>query len=161
MVEPANKPVNMPASSLRKAICAVLLPQAAWAVALLTAAAAHAEVACPGQLSVQQRAEAPAGWNVAYGEPPFRLAEVTLFDGPPAGRASLKYDERKQSARELTLVWKLRESPRSHYLQCAYERTAAVISMALPPGVRVCEVVFDRTSGYPGAAMPVKRMVCH
>ena len=112
----------------------------------LFAAQAAAEVSCPDQLSVQQRAEAPDGWSVSYAETAPRLAGVAVFDGPPSNRANLKFDQRKQSNRELTLVWKLRESPRSHYLQCSYERTTATIATALPPGVRQCEVVFDRTT---------------
>jgi hypothetical protein len=121
---------------------------------------AHAEVSCPDQLSVQQRAEAPQGWSVSYQETSPRLAAVALFDGPPANRVNLKFDQRKQTARELILVWQLRESPRSHYLQCSYERTTATIATPLPPGVRECEVVFDRTSTYPGGGSPVKRNVC-
>jgi hypothetical protein len=121
---------------------------------------AAAEVSCPDQLSVQQRAEAPDGWSVNYGETAPRLAGVALFDGPPSNRAGLKFDRRKQGSRELMLVWTLRDSPRSHYLQCSYERTTATIATALPPGVRQCEVVFDRTSSYPGGGSPVKRNVC-
>jgi hypothetical protein len=146
-------------SSAGLVVCTALRRRAPLALALL-AVTAHAEVGCPDQLGVEQRAEVPPGWTVAYGAPPFRLSAVTLFDGPPASRASLRYDERRQSARELTLVWKLRQSPRSHYLHCAYERTAATISMALPPGVQVCTLVFDRTGSYPGGGMPVKRMTC-
>ena len=128
--------------------------------ALASIQAAHAEVTCPDQLEVQQRAQAPSGWAVAYSEIPPRLAGVTLFDGPPANRVSLKYDRRRQTATELILTWALRETPRSHYLQCGYERTTAQISIALPPGTRRCDVVFDRTTSYPGGGLPVKRMVC-
>jgi hypothetical protein len=119
-----------------------------------------AEVSCPDQLAVQQRAEPPSGWTVSYGETAPRLSGIALFDGPPSNRASLKFDQRKQSGRELILTWNLKDSPRSHYLQCSYERTTAVIATALPPGVRRCEVVFDRNSGYPGGGHPVKRNLC-
>jgi hypothetical protein len=130
------------------------------ALALTGAPHAWAEVSCPDQINVQQRAEVPAGWSVSYGKQAPRLAGVTLFDGPPSNRTSLKFDQRKLSARELTLVWILRDSPRSHYLQCSYERTTAVIAIALPPGLRKCEVVFDRSTTYPGGSSPVKRNVC-
>ena len=121
---------------------------------------ARAEVSCPDQLGVDQRAQAPDGWTVSYLGVAPRLATVTIFDGPPANRVSLKHDRRKQGRRELILVWRLRDTPRSHYLQCSYERTTAVISTPLPPGTRQCEVVYDLTSSYAGGAMPVKRMVC-
>jgi hypothetical protein len=127
-------------------------------VALLPAA--RAEVSCPGQLSVQQRAEVPNGWSASYGETAPRLVGVAVFDGPPGNRINLKFDQRRQSARETVLTWKLADTPRSHYLQCSYERTTAVIATALPPGLRQCEVVYDRTSTYPGGGSPVKRNVC-
>ena len=129
-------------------------------IALLGVAQARAELGCPDQLEVEQRAQPPAGWFVAYSEIAPRLSGVTLFDGPPANRVSLKYDRRRQTATELTLTWILRDSPRSHYLQCSYERTTAHINTALPPGTGRCEIVFDRTTSYPGGGMPVKRMVC-
>lgn len=129
----------------------------AFAAALATA---RGEVSCPDQLGVQQRAEVPSGWSVSYSDTPSRLAGVTLFDGPPSNRVSLKYDRRRQTAKELILSWILRESPRSHYLRCSYERTTAQINTALPPGTRRCDVVFDRTTSYAGGGLPVKRMVC-
>lgn len=122
---------------------------------------ARAEVSCPDQLQVAQQAQPPPGWAVSYAGSPPRLAGVTLFDGPPANRVKLKHDRRKQTGRELILIWRLRESPRSHYLQCSYERTTAVISTPLPPGTRECEVAFDLTTSYSGGEMPVKRMVCN
>jgi hypothetical protein len=123
-------------------------------------ASARAEVSCPDQLSVQQRAEVPSGWSVSYSDTPPRLSGVTLFDGPPSNRVSLKYDRRRQTGKELILSWLLRDSPRSHYLLCSYERTTAQINTALPPGTGRCDVVFDRTTTYPGGGLPVKRMVC-
>jgi hypothetical protein len=122
--------------------------------------AAGAEVSCPDRLSVQQQAQAPNGWVVSYSGIPPRLSGVTLFDGPPANRVSLKHNRRRQAQRELILTWTLRHSPRSHYLQCSYERTTASISMPLPPGTTQCEVAYDLTTSYAGGAMPVKRMVC-
>jgi hypothetical protein len=130
------------------------------ALACCVGAVARAEVSCPDQLAVQQRAEAPDGWNVSYSQAAPRLIGVSLFDGPPSNRAGLKPDARKQTAKELLLVWNLRHTPRSHYLQCTYERTSASISTALPPGVQRCEVAYERNAPLPGGSMPVKRMVC-
>lgn len=130
------------------------------AAGLLGASAVRAELACPDTLEVQQHANAPSGWNAAYGEQAPRLTGVTVFDGPPANRASVKYNYRRQIARELHLIWNLTYNPRSYYVQCQYERTTALISTALPAGTRGCQVVFDKNTSYPGGAMPVKRMVC-
>jgi hypothetical protein len=121
---------------------------------------AHAEFACPDTLSVQQRAEPPAGWSVNYTEQAPRLSGVIIFDGPPANRVSLKYTKRQQTDKEMILTWDLSDSPRSFYLQCSYERTTALIASPLPPGVRTCQVVFDRGVSYPGGGLAIKRMVC-
>ena len=122
--------------------------------------AGRAEIACPDTLGVNQRAEPPSGWSVIYGEQAPRLSGVTIFDGQPANRASIKYTRRRQSDKELTLTWDLGSNPRSFYLQCSYERTTAQIATALPPGVRTCEVVYDRTTSYAGGGFSIKRMVC-
>ena len=130
------------------------------ATGLCVAQPIRAEVSCPDQIEVAQQAQAPTGWAVSYSSTAPRLSGVKLFDGPPSNRVSLKHDRRKQTGRELILVWRLRQSPRSHYLQCTYERTTASISMPLPPGIHECEVAFDLSSSYGGGAMPVKRTVC-
>ena len=127
---------------------------------LLASTLAQAELACPDVLEVQQRANTPDGWNAAYGEQAPRLTGVTVFDGPPANRASVKYNYRRQIARELHLIWNLTYNPRSYYVQCQYERTTALISAPLPAGTRGCQVVFDKNTSYPGGGMAVKRMVC-
>ena len=132
----------------------------ALAVYLLACPLAHAELACPDSLEVQQRAAPPNGWSASYSEQAPRLTGVSVFDGPPANRASVKYNYRQQIGHELRLVWNLVYSPRSYYVQCQYERTSALISAPLPAGTRGCEVVFDRNLSYPGGGMAVKRMVC-
>jgi hypothetical protein len=123
-------------------------------------AAGRAEIACPDTLSVNQRADPPTGWSVTYAEQAPRLSGVTIFDGQPANRASIKYSNRRQTSKEMVLTWDLGDSPRSFYLQCSYERSTAQIATALPPGVRTCEVVFDRSVSYPGGGFAIKRMVC-
>ena len=127
---------------------------------LLGSHAARAEWACPDSLEVQQRANPPSGWTASYSELASRLSGVTIFDGPPANRASIKYNLRRQSGSEIRLRWDLMYSPRSHYVQCQYERTSALISAPLPAGVRSCDVVYDRNVSFPGGGMAVKRMVC-
>jgi len=122
--------------------------------------AGRAELACPDTLGVNQHAEPPSGWGVTYGEQAPRLSGVTIFDGQPANRVSIKYTGRRQNDKELTLTWDLGSNPRSFYLQCSYERTTAQIATALPPGVRTCEVVYDRTTSYAGGGFAIKRMVC-
>jgi len=131
------------------AVCLLILPPTAWG-----------EIACPDTLPVNQRAEVPDGWNVNYSEQAPRLSGVTIFDGPPSNRASIKHNLRVQAGKEMQLRWNLIYSPRSHYLQCNYERTTAQISTPLPPGVRICDVFYDRNVSYPGGGLAIKRMMC-
>jgi hypothetical protein len=133
-----------------------------WALAacLLGSPAAQAEWACPDSLQVEQRANPPSGWTASYSNLVSRLSGVAIFDGPPSNRASIKYNMRRQSASELRVRWDLIYSPRSHYVQCQYERTSAMISAPLPAGVRTCDVVYDRKVAYADGGMAVKRMVC-
>lgn len=138
----------------------ILLKCTACAALLFVSGVARAEVTCPDTLGVQQRAETPAGWTVSYAEQAPRLSGVTIFDGPPANRVRLRYIRRRQTDKEMTLTWDLGESPRNFYLQCGYERTTAQIASPLPPGIRTCQVVFDRGVSYPGGSLAVKRMVC-
>jgi len=141
-------------------VCCRSLKLWAIGVCLLGSHAARAEWACPDSLEVQQHANPPPGWTASYSDLAPRLSGVSIFDGPPANRASIKYNLRRQSGSEIRLRWDLIYSPRSHYVQCQYERTSALISAPLPAGVRTCDVVYDRNVSYPGGGMAVKRMVC-
>jgi hypothetical protein len=141
-------------------ICSRQLKSWLASVCILVSPLAHAELSCPGNLEVKQSAATPSGWSATYSEETPRLIGVTIFDGPPANRAGMKYNYRRQIGKELHLIWNLVYSPRSYYLQCQYERTSALISSPMPAGTRGCEVVFDRTITYPVSGMAVKRMVC-
>ena len=127
-------PQNVNGPAARSLNCNARRRRPRWLLACIALlggmAEARAEVGCPDQLEVEQRAQAPAGWFVGYSEIAPRLSGVTLFDGPPANRVSLKYARRRQTGTELILTYGLRDSPRSHYLQCSYERTTAQINTA-------------------------------
>ncbi len=130
------------------------------AVLMPMAVSCWAEVSCPDSIRAEQKVEAPTGWSVSYGEASSRLAGIALFDGPPANRVRIKQAQGRQGKRELVLRWILPDSPRTQYLQCNYDRSNAVLTMPLPPGVRTCELVFERGNTIPGGSMPVKRMFC-
>lgn len=136
-----------------KAICAMLL---------LAPLAATAEIICPDVLEVQQQATAPAGdWAVSYTEPPLKLVGITLFDGPPSQGRRVKPATTRTTAGELRLSWRLPESRRNFHLSCNYERTSAMLTAVLPPGVNGCNAVFDRRVTYGVEGLAVKRMVCN
>ena len=124
-----------------------------------TAEIVHAEVSCPDQLSVQQRADPPAGWSVQYQETAPRLSAVTIYDGPPRNRVSLKYDQRKQTAREL--ISDLDRFPTVRAAITCSAATSAPPRKSARRFLRACasvEIVMDRTTSYPGGGLAVKRM---
>lgn len=138
----------------RAALCAV-----SFAFCAAASAVGHADVSCPDTLDVQQRAAAPNGWTASYSNEAPRLIGVTLFDGPPDNRSSMRHNYRRQIGRELHVIWTFAYSPRSHYLQCQYERTSALITTSLPAGTRGCEVVYEHAAKR-STTMSVKRNVC-
>ncbi len=70
------------------------------AVAMLgLATAGRAEVHCPDTLSVSQRADPPTGWSVTYAEQAPRLSGVTIYDGQPANRVTIKYTNASKAPR--------------------------------------------------------------
>lgn len=130
-------------------------------VCLLPLAAA-AEVICPDSLEVQQQAVLPQGdWAVSYTEPPMKLVGITLFDGPPSQNRKVKPFTTKTTPGELRVSWRLPETRRNYHLLCGYERTSAMLTAVLPPGVNGCNAVFDRKVSYGIEGLAVKRMVCN
>lgn len=90
-----------------------------------------------------------------HGSPALRCSTVR----PPTGSGSSRIRRARASANSC-FAGCVRDSPRTHYLQCSYDRSNAVLTMPLPPGVRACELVFERGNTIPGGSMPVKRMFC-
>src|SRR5687768_2547832 len=112
------------------------------------------ESLCPATVSVEQRvAAAPDGWEASLSGAKSQLAMVTFFDGPPAERASLKYDSEEKRKGDWIGTWNLAPSSRGYWIQCAYDSTTAVLSRRLPDGVTACKVTYERrvhvTSGLP------------
>lgn len=131
-------------------------------LAFLLPAVAHAELACPDSLAVQQQASAPAeGWAVSYTEPPFKLVGVTLYDGPPSQNRKVKPFSTKTTKGELQIQWRLEQSHRNFHLHCSYERTNATLTAVLPPGYNGCTAIFDRRVSYGIEGLAVKRTVCN
>ena len=72
------------------------------------------ESLCPATIGVEQRITAPPeGWEASQSVAKPQLAFVTFFDGPPAERASLKYDREEKQKRDWVAIWTLaRQHPR-------------------------------------------------
>ena len=119
------------------------------------------ESLCPATISVEQRVSgAPDGWEAAQSDAKPQLAMVTFFDGPPAERASLKYDREEREKRDWTAVWTLAPNARGYWIQCAYDHTTAVLSRRLPAEVTGCRVSYERKTQTAAGLPAVRHVAC-
>jgi uncharacterized membrane protein len=131
---------------------------AAW---LVVAGPAAAQISCPSDLTVDQRANAPSGeWSVGTtGYRPL-LASVTLFEGPPEKHVALKPAREQTVKDETTQVWELPAGGAMYWLSCGYTNTNLVISRPLPRDIRRCEAVHTRGVASGDGRPPVRSFVC-
>ena len=117
------------------------------------------ESLCPDKISVEQRVTAiPGGWEARSSDATPQLAMVTFYDGPPAERASLKYDSELKQKRNWVATWTLAPSARGYWIQCAYEHTTAMFARRLPADATTCTVIYERKERT-AAGLPVIRHV--
>jgi hypothetical protein len=121
---------------------------------------AYAQVACPKNLSVDQKATAPNDWGVDYSKLPAALSSATIFDGPPAEQASLKYDDQRTTSNSVIQTWALPASVRGYWLVCGYTNTTAQLERKLPNDARTCEVVLEKGVTFGDGGAVIKRARC-
>jgi len=128
---------------------------------LVLATPAGAQIACPIDLAVEQRAAAPsAEWTVATtGHRPL-LASVTLYEGPPERHVVVRPAREQTVKDETTRVWELAAGRDTYWLSCQYTNTNLVISRPLPKDIRRCESVEDRTVAFGDGRPPVRSIAC-
>jgi hypothetical protein len=115
---------------------------------------------CPAAVNVEQRVSAvPEGWETAVASQPHRLAAVTLYDGPPAERASLKFGRDEKQKREWIATWELQPNERGYWIECGYDRTTAVLTRRLAPSVAECTMTYERKRGASGGPV-IKHVGC-
>lgn len=140
---------------------------ACFAIALLVSASPETGAqligvdTCPQKVEVEQRVTAiPEGWEGGQSTATVPLSSVTFFHGPPAERASLKYDSEDRQKRDRIAFWNLPPSARGYWISCAYENTTTVVARRLPESVRTCSVTYERRkrglAGLPG----IKHISC-
>jgi|SoiMethySBSTD1v2_1073268.scaffolds.fasta_scaffold1343896_1 hypothetical protein len=116
---------------------------------------------CPETISVEQKvSDLPQGWEAGTSGAKTQIAMVTFFDGPPAERASLKYDNELKQRGNWVATWILAPTGRGHWIQCAYENTTAVLSKRLPDAVKTCSVTYERNNKAANALPLVKHVGC-
>jgi hypothetical protein len=122
--------------------------------------AAYAQVACPPNISVEQKAAAPNEWSVDYSKAQAALSSATIFEGPPEELASLKYDDERTTKDEVIQTWELPVSERGYWIVCGYTRTTAQLRRKLPGDIRACEVALEKGVTFGDGGAVVKRARC-
>ena len=102
----------------------------------------------------------PQDWEAGFSDLKPQIAMVTFFDGPPAERASLKYDSELKLRGGWVATWTLAANTRGYWIQCAYENTTVVLSKKLPESVKTCAVTYERSTRAANALPPVKHVGC-
>lgn len=116
---------------------------------------------CPQKIEVEQRVGViPEGWEAALATTTVSLTSVTFFDGPPAERASLKYDSEDQQKRDRVAFWNLPPNVRGYWISCGYENTTAVVSRRLPESIRSCAVTYGRRKRGAAGLPEIKNISC-
>ena len=117
------------------------------------------ESLCPAMVQVEQSVTAvPGGWEARQSDAKSQLAMVTFYDGPPAERASLKYDSELKQKQNWIATWTLASSAHGYWIECAYEHTTATLARRLPADATTCTVIYERKERT-AAGLPVIRHV--
>jgi len=121
---------------------------------------AHAQVVCPPNVSVEQKAAAPNEWSVDYSKTPAALSSATIFEGAPEEQASLKYDDERTTKNEIIQKWELPASDRGYWIVCGYTNTTAQLRRKLTNDIRACEVILEKGVTFGDGSAVVKRAEC-
>jgi hypothetical protein len=127
---------------------------------LIGSVAASAQVACPPNVSVDQKAVAPNEWSIDYAKTSPALSSATIFDGAPEEQASLKYDDQRTTKNEIIQTWELPASDHGYWIVCGYNGTTAQLRHKLPADVRACEVVLEKGVTFGDGSAIIKRASC-
>ena len=119
-------------------------------------------VSCPERIVTSQELKSNvAGWTAILDDTPQSLSGITFYDGPPAEKASLVYDQIRHSKGEDVATWTFaKQEDRRTYLVCSYAGTAVELSRALPPQITTCTVNYDTQQHIAGQPV-IKRVSCH
>ncbi|MCX7893242.1 MAG: hypothetical protein N2544_12855 [Burkholderiales bacterium] len=129
--------------------------------ASLAPGGAAAQIACPADLTVEQRAAAPSSeWTVGTSGHRPLLAGVTIYDGPPDRHVEVKPDRETTAKEETTVVWELAPGRGTYWLSCEYTHTNLVIARPLPRDIRRCQAVRLRGVTFGDSRPPVKAVAC-
>lgn len=136
-------------------ICAVLtLPLCEFGVAADT-------TLCPSTIHVRQElAASVAGWTPMQNDVPVQLAGITFYDGPPAEKASLVYDQMTKAGRKQVATWQFAaEAGHPIWVSCNYSGTTVELTRSLPSKTSACEVTYDTQQQIAGLPL-IEKTTC-
>lgn len=129
-------------------------------VAVASVTYAADESPCPSSVEVRQSAAPLAGWAMSNRKTANALAMVTFFSGPPAGEASLVYDEWVDTKAESIATWRFPRDPAGYWIMCSYSDTTVELSRALPASVTSCRVTYEPKAKGTAGLPAIKRIAC-
>jgi hypothetical protein len=116
-------------------------------------------ITCPETINTRQELIAPVpGWTPLLDDTPHSLSGITFYDGPPAEKASLVYDEITHGKSEQIATWRFApQTDRRIWMACSYAGTGIELTKTLPPKVSTCSVAYDSQQSIAG--LPVIRKI--
>jgi len=118
-------------------------------------------ITCPASITTRQDLTAQvAGWTAMKDDTPHNLAGITFYDGPPAEKASLVYDQIKKVKGEQIATWTFDpHNKRQTWLACSYAGTIIELARTLPPQTTTCSVTYDTQESIAGMPL-IKKIAC-
>ena len=128
---------------------------------LCVSSAASEPANCPDTIDAKQQLTSSVdGWTTILDDTPHHLANITFYDGPPQGRASLVYDQTTQAGGKETAKWHFTpRADRQIWVACSYAGTAIVLTRGLPSNTRTCTVTYNLRQRIAGLPM-IEKIVC-
>jgi hypothetical protein len=116
------------------------------ALACTSGGSGAAWIACPAQVSVEQRVAAPLGpWEVFEEGGAHPWNSVSFFDGHPSQGASLVPDTEAEQEGKRVATWKFpAPSDRRYWIGCSYGSTSVMLVRPLDRQISSCVATFDR-----------------
>ncbi len=140
-------------------ICRTIVPIATLILFCTAFCLAADSITCPETINTRQELTAPvAGWTPMLDNAPRSLAGITFYDGPPAEKASLAYDQITHGKSEQVATWRFApQTDRRIWMACSYAGTAIELTKTLPPNISTCSVTYDPQQSIAG--LPVIRKI--
>jgi hypothetical protein len=140
-------------------ICRTIVPIATLILLCSAFCPAADSITCPETISTRQELTAPVpGWTPMQDDTPHSLSGITFYDGPPAEKASLVYDQITPGKSEQIATWRFApQTGRRIWLACSYAGTAIQLTKGLPPNISICSVTYDPQQSIAG--LPVIRKI--